>query len=87
MEYYHSDIKKNEICNNMDEPEGVMLSKISQRKTDIACFHLDVESKKQINEHNKTETDCQTEQTSGHQREEGWREGQDAGRGLRGTNY
>ena len=49
MEYYHSDIKKNEICSNMDGLEGVMLSKISQRKTDTACFHLDVESKKQMN--------------------------------------
>ena len=33
----------------MDGLEGVMLSKISQRKTDTACFHLDVESKKQMN--------------------------------------
>ena len=42
-----------------------------------------------MNEYNKTETDSQIyrEQTSGYQWGEGRMEGQDRGRGLRGTNY
>ena len=47
MEYY-SAVKKNEIMpfptTRMDV-EGIMLSEISQRKTNIVCFHLYVESK------------------------------------------
>ena len=36
--------------------EGIMLSEISQGKTSVAWFHLYVESIKQVNKHNKTET-------------------------------
>ena len=35
------------ICNNVDGVEGVMLSQISQRETDIVGFHLYVEFEKQ----------------------------------------
>ena len=48
MEYY-SAIRNNEIfavCKDMDEPGGIMLTEISQRKTSIVCCHLYVESKK-----------------------------------------
>ena len=34
------------ICNNMDEPAGVMLSEVNQTKTNTVCFHSTVESKK-----------------------------------------
>ena len=59
MEYY-SAIKKNEIlpfATTWVDLEGIILSVISQRKTNTACFHLYVESKKikQVNEYNKTE--------------------------------
>jgi len=37
--------------------EGVMVSEISHRKTNTICSHLYVESKKQMNKQNKTETD------------------------------
>ena len=39
--------------------EGIILSGISQRKTNTVCFNLHVEPKKtkQMNKHNKTETD------------------------------
>ena len=33
------------ICNNMDAP-NIMLREISQRKTNIMCYHLYVKSKK-----------------------------------------
>ena len=50
MEYYTT-IKRNGILkhgfDNMDDCENVMLSEISQRKTNILCFHLYAESKKQ----------------------------------------
>ena len=48
MEYYLS-ITKNEIKtlgSNMDGLEIVILSVVSQRKTNIICYHLHVESKK-----------------------------------------
>ena len=48
MEYYLS-ITKNEIMtlgSNMDGLEIVILSVVSQRKTNIICYHLHVESKK-----------------------------------------
>ena len=68
--------------------QGIMLSEISQRKTNTLCYHLYVESKKnKTNECNKTKTDRCREQTSGYQWGEGREEGQDRGRGLRGTNY
>ena len=34
------------ICNNMDELGGIMLSEISQTKTNNICYHSYVESKK-----------------------------------------
>ena len=34
--------------------EGIMISEISQRKKNTILFHLYVESKKQMSEHNKT---------------------------------
>ena len=49
MEYY-SAIKKNEvlpIAATWMDLEGIMLSEISQRKTNTVRFHLYVESKKQ----------------------------------------
>ena len=48
MEYYLS-VTKNEIMtlgSNMDGLEIVILSVVSQRKTNIICYHLYVESKK-----------------------------------------
>ena len=50
MEYYLSKTK-NEIMtlgSNMDGLEIVILSVVSQRKTNIRCYHLYVESKKMI---------------------------------------
>ena len=41
------------------ELEGIMLSEISQRKTNTVCFHLHVESKNKTNEYNKTESQIQ----------------------------
>ena len=34
------------ICNNMDGSESIMLSEVSQIKTNTICFYLCVESKK-----------------------------------------
>ena len=46
MEYYLA-MKKNETLSfAMMELEGIMLSEISQRKTDIICFHSYVELEK-----------------------------------------
>ena len=50
MEYYLS-VTKNEIMtlgSNMDGLEIVILSVVSQRKTNIICYHLHVESKNRI---------------------------------------
>ena len=57
MEYY-SAIKKNEIltlATTWMDLEGIMLSEISQRKTNTIWFHSYVESKKQnkTNKQNK----------------------------------
>ena len=52
MEYY-SAIEKNEIlpfAATWMDLEGIMLSEISQTKTNVLCYHLYVESKKQTNE-------------------------------------
>ena len=50
--------------NNMDGPKGIILSEISQRKTNTVYFHLYVDSKKnKMNKYNKTETNsliCKT---------------------------
>ena len=47
--------------------EGIMLSEISQRTTNVACYHLYVESKNKMNkyQYNKTETDSQCRKQSG----------------------
>ena len=48
MEYY-SAIKKNEIlpfATTWMDLEGIMLSEISQMKTNTVCYHLYVENKK-----------------------------------------
>ena len=51
---YYSAVKKNEILpfviTQMDL-EGIMLSVVSQRKTNSVWFHLYVESKKQMNKY------------------------------------
>ena len=46
---YNSAIKKRNraICDNVMDPEGIMLSAISQEKTNTIEFQLYVESKKQ----------------------------------------
>ena len=57
--------KKNEILPFVTtgiDLESIMLSEISQRKTNAMSFHLYVKSKKQ-NKHNKTETDAQIQRT------------------------
>ena len=47
--------------------EGIMLSEISQRMTNVAYYHLYVESKNKMNkyQYNKTETDSQCRKQSG----------------------
>ena len=48
MEYYLA-MRKNEIlpfATTWMELEGIMLSETSQRKTDIICFHSNVEFEK-----------------------------------------
>ena len=69
--------------------EGIMRNEIRQRKTTMVWFHLYVESKKQNKWTNITkqkQTHRYREQASGCQRGEGWGEGQNRWRGLRGTN-
>ena len=50
MEYYFSKTKSEimTLGSNMDGLEIVILSVVSQRKTNIRCYHLYVESKKMI---------------------------------------
>lgn len=62
MEYY-SVIKNNEILPFMTwiKMNGIMLGEISQRETNTIWFHLHVESKKQVNQYNKIETDSDTQ--------------------------
>ena len=49
------------ICNDRDDVEGIMLSEISQIKTNTMWYHLYVESKnKFVDKYNKAETDSQT---------------------------
>ena len=70
--------------------EGIMLSEISQRKTNTVCYHLYAESTKYnklVTITKKKQTHRYREQTSGYQWGEGRGEGQYRGRGLRGTNY
>ena len=53
---YYSDIKKNQILPFVtiwEDPEGIMLSEVSQTGKDEYCFiHLYVKSKKQMNKCN-----------------------------------
>ena len=71
------------------ELEGIMLSEIRQKRIYIVWTHLYVESKKikQIHEYNKKEIHRYRAQTSGYQWGEESGEGQDRGKGLRGTKY
>ena len=87
MEYY-STIKKSGILPSATtwmDLEGIMLSEVGQTKTNIACFHLYVESKKikQMNITKQKWSNKYRKQASGCQRGEEWGEGQDRGRRLR----
>ena len=95
MEYY-SAIKKNEIlpfATTWMELQSIMLSEISQRKTIAIWLHPHVEFKKKNTpakgKNEETQIKKQTliyrEQTDGHQREEGWRDGWNKWWGLRST--
>ena len=90
---YYSAIKKNELLSlttTWMDLEGIMLSEVSQTKTNAVWYHLYVKSKKQnklVNITQKKQTHRYREQTSGYQWEEGMGERQDRGRGLIGTNY
>ena len=58
MEYY-SAMKTKEILpfvTTQMDLEGIILSEISQTEKDTLWSHLYVESKKQMNKHNKTES-------------------------------
>ena len=58
--------------------EGIMLSEISQRKTDTVGYHLHVEAKKYdrlVNITKKKQAHRYKEQTSGYQWGEGWGRG------------
>ena len=76
MEYY-SAIKKNEILSFVTtwiDLKSIILSEITQRKTNTVCFHLYMESKKQdkwTNIAKQKETHRYREQTSSYQ----WGEG------------
>ena len=77
------------ICSNVDGLEGIMLSKISQRKANTGWFHLYVESKKYnklVNITEKKQIHRYREQTSVYQWGEG-SGGQYRGRRLRITNH
>ena len=70
---YCSAVKRTSAVTGMDL-EGVMLSEISQRKTNTVQYHLYVESKKYnklVNITKKKQTHRRREQTSGYQ----WGEG------------
>ena len=66
--------------------EGIMLSEISQRKTNTVCYHLHGKSKKYnklVNITRKKQTHRYREQTSGYQ----WGEGRGRDKREVGTNY
>ena len=69
------------------DPEDIMFHETSQQKTNTVHNHLYVESRKlrQMSEYNKTEADLENKLVV--QWEDGREEGQDRGRGLRGTSY
>ena len=63
MEYY-SAIKKDKVlpfATTWMDLEGIMLSKISQRKKNTIWFHLYMESEKLINEQKSTDRPISTE--------------------------
>ena len=64
---YDSAIKRNEILSFATtgiDLEGIRLSEISQRKTNIVYFHLCMESKKKkMKNYNKAETESQMQRT------------------------
>ena len=88
---HHKKEWKFAICSNMDGPGGyIIVSKISQRKTNIVWSHLYVKSKKWnklVNITTKKQLHRYVEQTSGYQWGGGKWEEQHGGRGLRGTHY
>ena len=91
MEYY-SAIKRNTFLPFVTMPmdlEGIILSEISQTKTNTAWSHLCVESKKQngwINKAKQKQTHKYREKNGGYQRGRGWGDGQNLWEELRGAN-
>lgn len=65
--------------------EGIVLSEMSQMEKDTVCFHLYIESEKEMNEYSRTETDSDREQTSGYNGQQGEEE-HHGGSGLRGAD-
>ena len=68
--------------------EGIMLTEIRQKKTNIAWYLLNVKSKNKIqkaSEYSKKWTHRYREQTNGYQWGKG--EGQNKGGRVKGTNY
>ena len=85
MEYYWA-IKKNEIlpfATTWVDLEGIMLNEKSQIKTKTVWYHLYVEPKKQ----NRLVNITKKKQTHKYRVGRGKREGQDRGRGFKGTNH
>ena len=62
-------------------PEGIMLSEIRQRKTNIVWFHSYVKDKTNKQNKTKNQTHISIEQISGYQGEKGWWSGQNRWRG------
>ena len=44
--------------------EDIILSEVSQTKTNAVCYHVYIGSKNEMNDHNKTETDSQMQRTN-----------------------
>ena len=73
---YYLAVKENDILPFVTawvDLEGVMLSEISQRKTNTIWFHLNVESKIQNKQTRQKQTHRYRERTDGHQTGENWR--------------
>lgn len=57
-------IKKNDVlplATTWMDLEGIVLSEMSQMEKDTVCFHLYIESEKEMNDYSRTETDSDTE--------------------------